>query len=95
MPSDPLPDWVIARRRQIGDRVRAARTARQLSQEKPGELAGLSRAPGRRPVPQGSGRRQSSSASSKAATASFAAFSAPSRMPAAAGAFFVSKSLPL
>ncbi|MEU3945474.1 helix-turn-helix transcriptional regulator [Streptomyces sp. NPDC029526] len=43
MPSDPLPDWVPARRRQIGDRIRAARTTRRLSQEKLGELVGLDR----------------------------------------------------
>lgn len=43
MPTDPLPDWVLTRRRAIGDNVRAARTARSLSQEKLGELAGLDR----------------------------------------------------
>lgn len=43
MPSDPLPDWVPARRRQIGDRVRAVRTERKLSQEKLAEHAGLDR----------------------------------------------------
>ncbi|MDX3398462.1 helix-turn-helix transcriptional regulator [Streptomyces sp. ME01-18h] len=43
MPSDPLPAWVPARRRQIGDRVRAVRTERKLSQEKLGEAAGLDR----------------------------------------------------
>ncbi|MFJ2717387.1 helix-turn-helix domain-containing protein [Streptomyces sp. NPDC087437] len=43
MPSDPLPDWVLTRRRAIGDRVRAARTAKKLSQEKLGELTGLDR----------------------------------------------------
>lgn len=43
MPSDPLPDWVPARRRQIGDRIRAARTTRRLSQEKLAELIGLDR----------------------------------------------------
>ncbi|MFJ4682074.1 helix-turn-helix domain-containing protein [Streptomyces sp. NPDC088789] len=43
MPSDPLPDWVLSRRRGIGDRVRAARTGRALSQEKLGELTGLDR----------------------------------------------------
>lgn len=40
MPSDPLPAWVLTRRRQIGDNIRAARTARNLSQEKLAELAG-------------------------------------------------------
>ncbi|MGW3135878.1 helix-turn-helix domain-containing protein [Streptomyces sp. NPDC001139] len=43
MPTDPLPDWVLTRRRAIGDNVRAARSARGLSQEKLGELAGLDR----------------------------------------------------
>jgi transcriptional regulator with XRE-family HTH domain len=43
VPSDPLPDWVLTRRRQIGDRVRAARLERKLSQEKLGEATGLDR----------------------------------------------------
>ncbi|MFE7236072.1 helix-turn-helix domain-containing protein [Streptomyces sp. NPDC057596] len=43
MPSDPLPDWVSARRRAIGDNVRTARLAKRLSQEKLGELVGLDR----------------------------------------------------
>jgi len=43
VPSDPLPDWVPARRRQIGDRIRATRTERKLSQEKLAERAGLDR----------------------------------------------------
>ncbi|WP_030344716.1 helix-turn-helix domain-containing protein [Streptomyces sp. NRRL S-1022] len=43
MPSDPLPDWVLTRRRAIGDAIRAARGARKLSQEKLGELTGLDR----------------------------------------------------
>ncbi|MGW0495028.1 helix-turn-helix domain-containing protein [Streptomyces sp. NPDC003007] len=43
MPSDPLPDWVTTRRRQIGDKVRAVRTQRRLTQEKLGELSGLDR----------------------------------------------------
>ncbi|MEU9557959.1 helix-turn-helix domain-containing protein [Streptomyces fumanus] len=43
MPSDPLPDWVLARRRQIGDRIRAARTDRKISQETLGERTGLDR----------------------------------------------------
>jgi transcriptional regulator with XRE-family HTH domain len=43
VPSDPLPDWVPARRRQIGDHIRAARTERRLSQERLGELSGLDR----------------------------------------------------
>jgi transcriptional regulator with XRE-family HTH domain len=43
VPSDPLPDWVLTRRRAIGDAIRAARNTRRLSQEKLGELAGLDR----------------------------------------------------
>ncbi|MCX4703847.1 helix-turn-helix domain-containing protein [Streptomyces sp. NBC_01373] len=43
MPTDPLPPWVIARRRKIGDQVRAARLAQKLSQEKLGELVDLDR----------------------------------------------------
>lgn len=43
MPTDPLPDWVLTRRRAIGDAIRAARTERCLSQEKLAELAGLDR----------------------------------------------------
>ncbi len=43
MPSDPPPAWVLTRRRQIGDRIRATRTGRKLSQEKLAELAGLDR----------------------------------------------------
>lgn len=43
MPSDPLPDWVLTRRRAIGDHVRAARTDRKISQEKLGEKTGLDR----------------------------------------------------
>lgn len=43
MPSDPPPDWVLSRRRAIGDAIRAARGRRRLSQEKLGELAGLDR----------------------------------------------------
>lgn len=38
-----MPAWVLTRRRAIGDRVRATRTGRALSQEKLGELAGLDR----------------------------------------------------
>ncbi|WP_326765425.1 helix-turn-helix domain-containing protein [Streptomyces sp. NBC_01591] len=41
--TDPLPDWVSARRRAIGDRIRAARTHRNLTQEGLAELAGLDR----------------------------------------------------
>lgn len=43
MPSDPLPPWVLDRRRAIGDAVRSARTAKKLSQEKLAEAVGLDR----------------------------------------------------
>jgi transcriptional regulator with XRE-family HTH domain len=43
VPSEPLPAWVLARRQAIGDKIRAARTARGLSQEKLGELTDLDR----------------------------------------------------
>ncbi|MFW3474481.1 helix-turn-helix domain-containing protein [Streptomyces microflavus] len=43
MPTDPLPDWVPARRRAIGDNVRAARTAAGLTQEGLAGRAGLDR----------------------------------------------------
>ncbi|WP_069769864.1 helix-turn-helix transcriptional regulator [Streptomyces sp. LUP30] len=43
MPSAPPPDWVLARRRAIGDRIRDLRRARRLSQEKLAEIAGLDR----------------------------------------------------
>ncbi|WP_225825558.1 helix-turn-helix transcriptional regulator [Streptomyces naphthomycinicus] len=43
MPSAPPPDWVIARRRAIGDAIREARLRRNLTQERLAELAGLDR----------------------------------------------------
>lgn len=43
MPSAPPPDWVLARRRGIGDNIRAARKSAGLSQERLAELAGLDR----------------------------------------------------
>lgn len=43
VPSDPLPPWVLDRRRAIGDNIRTARTARHLSQEQLAELAGSDR----------------------------------------------------
>ncbi|KUM79307.1 helix-turn-helix domain-containing protein [Streptomyces curacoi] len=43
MPTDPLPDWILAVRREIGDNVGAAREWRELSQERLGELTGLDR----------------------------------------------------
>lgn len=43
MPSASPPDWVLVRRRAIGDTIRAARLEKNLSQEKLAELAGLDR----------------------------------------------------
>jgi transcriptional regulator with XRE-family HTH domain len=43
VPSAPPPPWILARRRALGDRIREARTAQKLSQEKLAELAGLDR----------------------------------------------------
>ena len=43
VPSAPPPDWVLVRRRVIGDRIRAARLHANLTQEKLAELAGMDR----------------------------------------------------
>lgn len=43
MPTAPPPDWVIARRRALGDRLREIRRDRKLTQERLAELAGLDR----------------------------------------------------
>lgn len=43
MPTDPLPAWVLTRRREIGANIRAVREASKLSQERLGELTGLDR----------------------------------------------------
>lgn len=43
MPSAPVPDWVLNRRRAIGERIRTLRRAKGLSQEKLAELAGMDR----------------------------------------------------
>jgi transcriptional regulator with XRE-family HTH domain len=40
MPLDPMPDWVPARRREIGERIRVARRDAQLSQIELGERIG-------------------------------------------------------
>jgi transcriptional regulator with XRE-family HTH domain len=37
------PEWVLARRRAIGDRIREERRRRGLSQEKLAEVAGMDR----------------------------------------------------
>ena len=43
MPTDPLPDWVLQRRRAIGDSVRAERKRQKLTQERLAERAALDR----------------------------------------------------
>lgn len=43
MPSAPPPDWVVDRRRAIGNHIRAARAEVSLTQEKLAELAGMDR----------------------------------------------------
>jgi len=43
VPSAPPPDWVLARRRAVGEQIRAARRAQGLSQERLAELAGMDR----------------------------------------------------
>lgn len=44
MPSAPPPDdWVLARRRVIGEEIRAARLHANLTQERLAELAGMDR----------------------------------------------------
>lgn len=44
MPSAvPPPDWVITRRRAIGDHIRQARLHANLTQEQLAELAGIDR----------------------------------------------------
>ncbi|MFD8865988.1 helix-turn-helix domain-containing protein [Streptomyces sp. NPDC059590] len=43
MPSAPPPDWILARRRAVGDRIRELRTWRNLTQEKLADRAGMDR----------------------------------------------------
>jgi transcriptional regulator with XRE-family HTH domain len=43
VPSAPPPDWVLVRRRAIGDHIRSARLHANLSQERLAELAGMDR----------------------------------------------------
>jgi transcriptional regulator with XRE-family HTH domain len=43
VPTDLPPDWVIARRRAVGDRIRAIRLWHNLTQEGLGERAGMDR----------------------------------------------------
>ena len=40
MPLDPKPAWVLTRRQQVGNRIRAARIAANLTQARLGELIG-------------------------------------------------------
>lgn len=40
VPLDPMPDWVLTRRREIGERLRDARIAAGLSQVGLGQLVG-------------------------------------------------------
>jgi transcriptional regulator with XRE-family HTH domain len=39
----PPDDWVLARRRAIGEQIRTTRRGRKLSQERLAELAGMDR----------------------------------------------------
>ncbi|WP_173264484.1 helix-turn-helix transcriptional regulator [Streptomyces pacificus] len=41
MSSDPLPDWVLTRRRAIGARIRSRRLTQNLTQERLGELVAI------------------------------------------------------
>jgi transcriptional regulator with XRE-family HTH domain len=41
VPADPPPDWVLARRRAIGERIRTARRAAGLSQVRLAERVGV------------------------------------------------------
>lgn len=43
MPSDPPPDWVLARRKAVGDQIREARIHANLTQERLGERSDLDR----------------------------------------------------
>lgn len=43
MPREPDPDWIIQRRRAIGDRVRAEREYANLTQEKLSHRTGIPR----------------------------------------------------
>ncbi|HEY9370943.1 helix-turn-helix transcriptional regulator [Streptomyces sp.] len=41
--SAPLPDWVLARRRRIGEQIRQARLHANLTQQAVGERTGIDR----------------------------------------------------
>lgn len=40
---EPVPEWVLAHRRTIGQRIREARGQQRISQEKLGERCGVDR----------------------------------------------------
>lgn len=42
-PRDPLPDWLLAQRRQVGARIRDARIQANLTQEALAERVGVER----------------------------------------------------
>ncbi|WP_354596052.1 helix-turn-helix transcriptional regulator [Streptomyces sp. JL1001] len=42
-PTEPPPEWVLAHRRALGARIRATRTAQQMSQELLGERSATDR----------------------------------------------------
>ncbi|MEV6437216.1 helix-turn-helix domain-containing protein [Streptomyces anulatus] len=42
-PTEPPPEWVLARRQALGARIRAARTAQKMSQELLGERSDTDR----------------------------------------------------
>ncbi|MDT0381454.1 helix-turn-helix transcriptional regulator [Streptomyces sp. DSM 42041] len=42
-PADPPPDWLLPRRRAVGDRIRTLRMHANLTQEHLGERAGVDR----------------------------------------------------
>lgn len=43
MPSDSIPEWVVLRRRGVGERIRRARLHANLTQEKLAERVGIDR----------------------------------------------------
>jgi DNA-binding XRE family transcriptional regulator len=43
VPTDPLPDWVLVQRQQVGRRIRELRRERGLSQLRLAEQAGVER----------------------------------------------------
>jgi transcriptional regulator with XRE-family HTH domain len=43
VPRDPVPEWVLTRRRALGDRIRVAREGRRISQERLAELVNTDR----------------------------------------------------